>query len=917
MKSYLHMLAAMLLCAFGASAADVVTSSPSPLQETSENVIIYFHADQGDKGMAGLASTAEVYAHTGVITNLSKSDSDWKHAPAKWGDNDPKYKLTSAGADLWALEIGDIRTYYGLTEGETVKKLAFVFRTGDCKKEGKDTGGADILVAVMEEGFHLSLTSDMAGLTVTPEQETITFTVSATEPATLSLSVDGTIVKQADNATSMEASYTFTDHRNYTVTARGAAGSQQAEQTMVVSYPEPSSAQDYPGGVPRQGAVRNADGTVTFCLAAPQKHSVMLMPSWTDFQARSENMMKYQDYEGQRYFWTTVSGLDADKLYTYFYLVDNSVKVADPYAKLILDPYNDKYISADVYPDMPQIPAELGQTVLAVYQENINDYDWQVTDFKAPRKQDLIIYELLLRDFTGTEGQARGDGTVRKAIAKIPYLKALGVNAVELLPICEFNGNLSWGYNTNFYFAPDKAYGTPDDYKEFIDVCHEKGIAVILDLVFNQSDWLHPWYAMYGNAAASPFYNGKAPHDYSVLNDWNQDHPLVEQQWKDCVKYWLTEYKVDGFRFDLVKGLGDNGSYGSGTDAYNASRVQRMTRIHAAMTEVNPDAYFINENLADAQEENEMAADGQMNWANVNNAACQYAMGYSSDSNLCRFEATDDGRTRFSTVSYAESHDEERMGYKQTKWGVTGVKGNEQAMKARIACVGAQMILSPGAHMIWQFSELGNTQTTKDATGGNNTGNKKVQWSVLDNEFTRGCYDSWCDFSFLRTTYAHLFDADATYENKLTASSWQTGRTIYAAKGDEEIIVVLNPTVAAGGVITVKNVKFQLDDNNAYKLASKSYGTEPVFDAAAKTVTLPSNSYAIYVRSGMSGVDEIPAGGADSVNVYTDGSDIVITGEYSSAEAYTLSGARAPLTGLAAGIYVVRVDGKSFKVVVR
>ncbi len=89
--------------------------------------------------------------------------------------------------------------------------------------------------------------------------------------------------------------------------------------------------------------------------------------------------------------------------------------------------------------------------------------------FTAPDKTDLIIYELLVRDFTGTEGKALGDGTIRRAIEKIPYLKSLGVNAIELLPINEFNGNISRGYNPNFYFAIDKAYGTPQDYKEFID----------------------------------------------------------------------------------------------------------------------------------------------------------------------------------------------------------------------------------------------------------------------------------------------------------------------------------------------------------------------------------------------------------------------------------------------------------------
>lgn len=919
MKSYIHLMAAILLCALGANAADVVTCTPMPLQADSENVTVFFHADRGNRGMMGLDPEAEVYAHTGVITTQSANDTDWKHGPALgWGDNSPKYKLTYVETDLWRLDIGNIAEYYGLAPGEVPLKLAFVFRTGDKKKEGKDVGDADIMLPVVAEGFHLSLTDDMTGAVIMGSRTTVNFTISSTMPAALSLSIDGTVVQEKADATELTVAYDFAAKGTFKVVARGVRGAEVQEQSMVVCNPVASDQADYPGGTPRMGAVRGADGTVTFCIAAPKKKNMMIVPSWCDFEPRSKNVMHYQDVGDLRYFWINVSGLDPDQVYTYYYLADNYTKVSDPYARLILDPYNDKYIPEEVFPDMPTIPAELGNVVLAVYHENINRYDWQVTDFKAPAPQDLIIYELLLRDFTGTEGAAEGNGTVRKAIEKIPYLKALGVNAVELLPINEFNGNLSWGYNPNFYFAPDKAYGTPDDYKEFIDLCHAHGIAVILDLVFNQSDGLHPWCQMYGSASNSPFYNRVAPHAYSVLNDWNQDHPLVEQQWKDCVQYWLREYHVDGFRFDLVKGLGDNDSYGSSasdynTGKYNASRVARMTRIHAAMTEVNPEAYCINENLAGAQEENEMAADGQLNWANVNEAACQYAMGYPSNSNMRRFNAAWDSRTFGSTVSYAESHDEERMGYKQTKWGVADVKGHNDVMKARIACVGAQMILTPGAHMIWQFSEIGNTQTTKNASG-NDTGNKTVCWSDLDDEHTRACYDSWCDFTFLRTEYADLFSQEATFEASVSASDWQNGRKIYAAKDDREIIVVLNPNTAPGQAITVQNVQFALSDNGAYKLASKSYGTTPTFDAAAKTVTLPSNSYAIYVRSGMSGVESTPASG---VKVYTQAGDIIISGPHTSAQAYTLQGARTGLTSLPAGIYIVRVDGKSFKVAIK
>ncbi len=94
------------------------------------------------------------------------------------------------------------------------------------------------------------------------------------------------------------------------------------------------------------------------------------------------------------------------------------------------------------------------------------------------------------------------------------------------------------------------------------------------------------------------------------------------------------------------------------------------------MRTVNSEAYFINENLATAQEENKMAEDGEMNWENFNNAACQYAMGWESDSGLNGMDAPKMDRTAGSTVAYLESHDEERMAYKQAKWAPVTVKNN-------------------------------------------------------------------------------------------------------------------------------------------------------------------------------------------------------------------------------------------------
>lgn len=915
MKSYITLLFMALVCVLGAKGADVVTSEPSPLQMSSRNVVVYFHADMGNKGLKGQPASAQLYAHTGVITSLSSSNSDWKHA-SSWNKNEPKFKLEYVSPDLWKLSIGDIRTFYAIQDDEQVKKLAFVFRTADCSLEGKDTGNADIFLDVVEEGYQVALFSDLDGTFVDDAHKTVNFKVTATAPSTLSLSVNGTPVKSADAVTSLEVPYTFTERGNYTVVAKGVNGDRSHSVEEVYCFPPSSQQATYPGGVPRQGAVRHSDGTVTFCLAAPGKTNVMLIPSWDNYKAMEKNVMNYQDYEGQRYFFTTVSGLDTDTQYFYYYLIDGTIKVADPYAKLILDPYNDKYIPKDVYPGLPDFPIEVGNTVLAVYHENINKYDWKVKNFKGASEQDLIIYELLLRDFTGTEGASKADGTLRQAMHKLPYLIELGVNAIELLPINEFNGNNSWGYNPNFYFAPDKAYGTPDDYKEFIDLCHQNGIAVIIDLVFNQSDGLHPWYQMY-DIASNPFYNKTAPHSYSVLNDWNQNHPLVEQQWKDCVKYWTTEYKVDGFRFDLVKGLGDNDSYKGGTDGYNASRVARMTRIHAALSEVNPDAYFINENLAGDKEENEMAADGQLNWANINHASCQFAMGYSDDSNLNRFNSERDSRTWASTVSYAESHDEERMGYKQAQYGAAGVKGNHEVSKRRIGALHAQMLLSPGAHMIWQFSELGNDQTTKNSSG-NDTSPKKVNWTALDDDDVMGLYRNVSELAWLRTSNPDLFEKDAIKQMNFAASSWQNGRFMYCSKNGKELILAVNPNVTGDRTFECSTM-FASKNNDDYTIRSASYNTNPTFNAATGQITVPANSYVVITNHSLSGIDSVgpDTDGIIRNEVYAVGSDIIINGNYDIAEVYSTDGARCALTGLTPGIYIVRVDQQTFKVAVR
>ncbi|MCM1066030.1 MAG: alpha-amylase family glycosyl hydrolase [Muribaculaceae bacterium] len=930
MKKTYFAIIAMLLAAILPAAAQIVTTTPQILQEGSQGVVLTYHADSplGNKGLMNLSNDFDVYAHIGVITD--KSAGEWAYVVAPWPEsgnqqaaNTAKNRLTRTATNTYTLNIGNIRTYFGITDAnEHVKQIAMVLRNADASKTGRTSSGGDIFVTVTPDGFATELTSDHPDRVISSTTK-ITYTLRSSEAATLSLSVNGTAFATKSSATELVASYTFDKEGTYTVEGKANYGGKDYVKTLEVSYPSASLAQNYPGGVPKMGAVKNADGTVTFCIAAPGKVSAVLVGSWEDYEVLEKNTMKYQDYQGNRYFWTTVSGLANDQWYSYYYLIDDKYKVADPYAHLVLDCYTDATTPA-AWRSAPKHPGSnsvVAGVMLAVYRGDIDDYTF--SPFTIPEHDNLVVYELLLRDFTGIDGKALANGTVRKAIDKIPYIKSLGVNVVELMPVMKFNGKNSWGYNTNFYMAPDQIYGSPTDYKDFVEECHRNGIAVVLDIVFNQSDGLHPWYQMY-DIDKNPFYNKEAPHSWSVLNDWNQGHPLVQQQWTDALKYWMEKYNVDGYRFDLVKGLGDNESYaGIGTDGYNTSRINRMKRLHSVIKSVKPDGIHINEFLGGAQEEREMGADGQIQWANVNNNSCQFAMGYDDkDYSLSRFLSTSDGNRPWgSTVSYAESHDEQRVAFKSEVYGKGSVPTDPDVRYNRLAQLAVQMLMTPGPKMVWMFGELGNSQNTKekpDGSGGNDTGAKIVDWRWLDDPHKAFLKDTYAAIINMRTANPDLMKQSATYSWTGLASKYTTGRTQRLTAGDKEVIAFINPSLTDAATVSATSVNLSV--NNA-KLICASKGHTPTLTGSGTSlkVSLPANGFAVFATNTVddaAGVTDVIASGSEA-QAYGAQGEIIIVGDYTNVAVYDIAGRYMPGLTVPAGIYIVNIDGKATKVTVR
>ena len=900
--------------------AAMFSTSPAMLQANSKNVKIIFDASQS--GVAALKNASVLYAHIGVT--LTNNPGVWTHVIGDWNSNTENKKFTKNSNGLWELNIGDIATYFGITDpSETVAKIAVIARTADGKSQTNDN-----FIDVYGDGFQMILTAD-SPLVIDSKRE-ITFSIATTENASLTLSIDGKTVKTAENVTSLSASQSFGTLGAFnTVKATATNGTTTLIKELTVAYPGESPVKAYPGGTPKQGAVRNADGTVTFCLAAPQKKSVMLIGEWDDYNPKAHSLMNRHDVDGVSYFWTTTtSPLTDNEYHRYYYLVDNDTPVADPYARLILDPWNDRSIPQGCFDDMPQYPYDLfSDKVLAVYRSDIDDYTWDeaTLKFEIPDHRSLNIYEILLRDFTGDGSDLDGKsfGTFKAAEKKIGYLRDLGINAVELMPVMEFNGNNSWGYNPNFYMAIDKTYGSPEDMRDFVAECHRNGIAVILDIVFNQSDGLHPWYQMYASGS-SPFYNKVAPHSYSVLNDWNQDYKPVTDHWADVLTYWLEAYKVDGFRFDLVKGLGSNASYDKGGDAatnrYNQSRVDLMKQLHAAMAKVNPQVIHINELFGEPAEDNANGSDGQMGWVNLNGNTASYAKG-SGSADLRGFYSTEWGRNFGVTVDYAESHDEKRVaraivesGHSTVKY--TGAEPSEAAIK-RLGAVAAQMLVCPGAKMIWQFGE-----TAADDHQGSDLEKLRAiapRWNDLQSEGRKALHDVYRALLHLRLKNQDIFTSP---ETKVTLSGFSSALTQvrYATvrNGDKEIVALFNPDVT-GTAKTITAPVASITPANAQLIAT-SWKTEPQLRSdAAGTVSanLAPGEFCVYASAAVAGdnspeADKLNPG--DNVRVYNLNGTIAIDGDYQTARAFGIDGIEVPLgVELPSGVYIVNVDGITHK----
>ena len=437
------------------------------------------------------------------------------------------------------------------------------------------------------------------------------------------------------------------------------------------------------------GAFPEKDG-YRFRVWAPHAREVYVVGSFNDFSDTRHPLEREED--GCWSGW--ISGVSPGDRYRYRIVTDSETFMR-------LDPYSLDASHSD------------GQTIIPDMR-----FDWGDASFHPPERNKMVVYEMHLGTFTRGEGD--GPGSIENAIEKLDYLRDLGVNVLELMPIMEFAGSYSWGYNPSLIYAIESDYGAVADFKRFVRAAHERGMAVILDKVYNHfgPDDLHLWRfdGWYENDKGGIyFYN-----DWRSQTPWGDTRPdygrpEVRRYIRENVLYWLSEYRVDGFRWDAVAYI--RNVFGHDGDAQNdlPDGWTLLQEVNDAMSAINPRAIAIAEDLRKNSAITTAVSEGGAGFHAQWDAAFVHVV------RAALVDAADEARNMatvrdallhhtdrdvFERVVYTESHDEVANGQARLPEEVDPGKADSWAARKKSGLGATLVFTCPGIPMIFQGQEF-------------------------------------------------------------------------------------------------------------------------------------------------------------------------------------------------------------------
>ena len=867
----LYVSIVVCLCIFNNVATSQLLSTSPDFPTDNSSLTVTVDATKGNKGLLGF--TDKVFLHTGVITNLSTNPSDWKYVQGTWATSTAP-EASVAGTNKWSFSIPNIREFYKVPAGEQILRITVLFRNQAGTLVQRNIDGSDMYVQVYQQGaFAAKFTEPLMQPMYTPIPEPIAANVTAvnvrvvtSQNANTSLKFNNNQLAQSSNATITSGTADVTTTCEQFLSYEAISGGSTLRDTVsffISPATYPSEAR--PSGLRDGITFQNNNTEAVFILYAPGKQRVQLVGDFNNWIQTCGGLMKR---DGD-YYWTRVTGLTIGKSYRFQYIVEDSIRFADPYSPLVLDPNNDRWIPQVAYPNMPQYP--VGKTpgdYVGVITPGEAPFNWTDQTYVRPNKYNLMIYELHMRDFSRNESW-------QSLIDTLPYLINLGFNAINLMPFNEFDGNDSWGYNPCYYFAPDKAYGSKEKLKEFINEAHRNGIAVIMDVAMNHATGQSPFAKMWWNSAASkpasnsPYFYTDARHPFNVYNDFNHNSPATKTHTERFIEYWLNEYKIDGFRWDLSKGFtpsnyscpsGDVGCWGG----YNQGRIDLWQNYYNKMQSVSNGSYCILEHFANDGEEYELAARGMLLWGKANVEFNENTMGTGGNKDISRAYWRDRWNNDFindkpGLISYAESHDEERIMYRNLNFGSYK---NLTVDLPRTEAMAAVLMAIPGPKMIWQFGEVGydvgigqcppdpfnptgiwTTPNPYSETGSCRTSRKPVRWNYYYSNTTtsalrRKIYNVYASMARVRKAYPDAFNRRTIGNGTFFGNDlW---KAVVVDHSSLKMVVVAN---FQGNAVT-RNQPFP-ENGTWYDYMA---GTTINISGNNLNVNLPAHSYKIYLN---------------------------------------------------------------------
>ena len=668
-------------------------ASPYPFSESSEITLTVSGISSGN-----MSGVSEVYLwtwYTKTDGSTTNPDSNWN---GQWSNSNDAMKMVNNNDGSFSYTFRPTELY----DDTGIERIGVLAKARDGTGDKKTQ---DYYIDVGIFSFDLLEPKNSYSIIESGGSQRVIAETDVNVDFTLFMG-SNTIIEKKSSKNFSYVVENIMENTSYSLKAKDLASGDEVTRSFdVVIKPDVSQL-----GVPynnlNDGANYIDNGNVVLVFYAPGKEFVHINGSFVDWKKENSYLMNY-DPELNR-FWYEIKNLDINKLYSYQYIVDGVISIADPYSELILDSNQDSYLCLTQdcgFDDLPSYP--LNNNHAASVLDLDRNFNWEDQNFIKPKKEKLIIYELLVRDFD--EGKS-----FRSVIERLDYIQGLGVNAIELMPVNEFDGNESWGYNPSFHMAVDKAYGSPKELKKLVNECHKRGIAVILDVVYNHATGQNPYFRLWNSKPnaydgeptnENPFFQ-ISPVSESYLNyfnDINHDFSYVRDYMKRVNSYLISEYHIDGFRFDLTKGFTNENI----AENYVSSRVDYLKMIADDVRNIDEDNYVIFEHFQ-GFEEKIFSDYGILTWGEENYNYNEATMGYASDFSGISYKKR--GFKNPTLIGFMESHDKERLMYKNLEYGNSSgsydIKHFDNAI-GRMEAAGAFFFTIPGPKMIWQFGELG------------------------------------------------------------------------------------------------------------------------------------------------------------------------------------------------------------------